>query len=563
MPTNDTPATATVITTLPFTVTEDPTGGADSTYTPSCGGVKTPLWYVYTPPAGVTAVGFEFDTVDPGADYEPILSCWFGAVPSLTQWIDQCFTWSNPSKGQINVTPGEAIYFQITDDGAGPPGTSLIFSVLAAPDEAQVVGDLFVSNDTSNFPAALISASGDLKAIIGFAAFEMADTLPDGTICANTENTQVTGDDRVYAVTIYNPDLSVRFQSTSLVVDPQTAISPVRSDRNATFYVSRVDQTFPVVTRTSIITVNSMGVQGPTTWTLPSNADAMSAMAPLRDGSILFYGVSTSGTSTIFQYDLVNSAALPNLVASLGGTSAIGRDMFVLADGTLLVVLRLDNTNTGWRVRRYNSSTGVVLNTYVVGTSIGSSPRIDLGLDDPDSFWLMSFPDGDHTQFRQIEIATGTELVDFTLEQQDATDTTGPMFGPSQSCPLIVLLSSTPEPPDLEATEYDIRWLIRAPHVSSAGRRVFHQMLQLDMQTGQGNVDGSEPVVLLRSSNDGGFTWSSYRQANVGLRGVYGRRVYWHQLGASRDRVYEVSGVGRGASGAIIQAWLAAEEGTS
>jgi len=58
-------------------------------------------------------------------------------------------------------------------------------------------------------------------------------------------------------------------------------------------------------------------------------------------------------------------------------------------------------------------------------------------------------------------------------------------------------------------------------------------------------VQGSDPQVMLRFSDDGGHTWSNEHWKSMGKIGRYGFRTIWRRLGATmkiRDRVYEVSG---------------------
>jgi len=58
-------------------------------------------------------------------------------------------------------------------------------------------------------------------------------------------------------------------------------------------------------------------------------------------------------------------------------------------------------------------------------------------------------------------------------------------------------------------------------------------------------VQGSDPQVMLRWSDDGGHTWSNEQWRSMGKLGETGRRVLWRRLGMTvklRDRVYEVSG---------------------
>ncbi len=58
-------------------------------------------------------------------------------------------------------------------------------------------------------------------------------------------------------------------------------------------------------------------------------------------------------------------------------------------------------------------------------------------------------------------------------------------------------------------------------------------------------VQGSNPEVMLRWSDDGGHTWSNEHWVSIGKIGEYYRRAIWRRLGMTlklRDRVYEVSG---------------------
>jgi hypothetical protein len=58
-------------------------------------------------------------------------------------------------------------------------------------------------------------------------------------------------------------------------------------------------------------------------------------------------------------------------------------------------------------------------------------------------------------------------------------------------------------------------------------------------------VEGANPEVMLRWSDDGGHTWSNEHWRSMGRIGEYGYRTIWRRLGMTvklRDRVYEVSG---------------------
>ena len=63
---------------------------------------------------------------------------------------------------------------------------------------------------------------------------------------------------------------------------------------------------------------------------------------------------------------------------------------------------------------------------------------------------------------------------------------------------------------------------------------------ELDAQVGEGKPDGTEAKVLLRYSNNGGATWSAWREASLGSVGQLEKRVIWRRLGRAKDRVWHV-----------------------
>lgn len=66
--------------------------------------------------------------------------------------------------------------------------------------------------------------------------------------------------------------------------------------------------------------------------------------------------------------------------------------------------------------------------------------------------------------------------------------------------------------------------------------------LVIDVQGGVGTQSGQgiDPVILMRYSDDGGQTWSSYLVGKIGKIGDTMRRVVFHNLGQGRNRVFEI-----------------------
>lgn len=98
--------------------------------------------------------------------------------------------------------------------------------------------------------------------------------------------------------------------------------------------------------------------------------------------------------------------------------------------------------------------------------------------------------------------------------------------------------------------EYPIQRIRRAPHISNEQEWMFHQQLQVYLETGIANVtyysqpgvaSARAPIINLRWSDDGGHTWSNYYPVSAGTLGQYKTRCMWRRLGRARDRIYEIS----------------------
>ncbi len=113
-----------------------------------------------------------------------------------------------------------------------------------------------------------------------------------------------------------------------------------------------------------------------------------------------------------------------------------------------------------------------------------------------------------------------------------------------------------------------IRRSRRAPHISTEQEWIYHHMLQVDMEVGDGPMpplldgDGNprDPQVMLRWSNDGGRTWGNEHWIGAGQAGAYQTRVRWQRLGRARDRVYEIA-VTDPVPWRIVEAYLRATPG--
>lgn len=88
-----------------------------------------------------------------------------------------------------------------------------------------------------------------------------------------------------------------------------------------------------------------------------------------------------------------------------------------------------------------------------------------------------------------------------------------------------------------------IRRVRRAPHISGENRVIRYKSLEIDLQRGIGlpSGQGYDPNVMMRYSDDGGMTFGNEVMCSAGKQGQYRTRVKFQRLGASRNRVFEVS----------------------
>ncbi len=545
MPTNITPETATPITALPFAITEDVVGAPAGTgYVPSCTPNQTQaVWFSYVPPFNVSAIGLtlSFDSVaTPG--YEPALAVWTG--DPLAQVTLQCFL---PSVGDtayisISVTPGETYYFQIVNQNAlaGDPA-SFTLAVVAGTASAAPAGSLMVPNDFINFPNVIMSsADGSILQVNGFPACEMAEWLPNGTLAVLTE-TATAAD----AVSIYNSQLVLQLTIAGLVTSGVSSIlSPICSNGLDRFYIADRQSTDN--------TVRSFLADGTIedTWVLSPTQRSVNAIGVNADETILYTSlprITTGGGQNlgIGQWDLVNNVALAYLVTPVALTySNVGRDLPVLSDGSILWAVKPVAAPSEWQVLRY-SDAGVLLNTYNIGSTT-SVPRLRVDPTDTTTFWVMDWPvngtTGQPERFQQFRISDGTLLATRTATIKEQVNTTEPLFGPSQSCPLLMNPAAITVFTEVRQA---IRRLRRFPLPYDRSLFIYLSRIEFILQSGQGLPDpdaqGYDPLLQVRFSPDGGVTWGNWINISAGKQGQYQLRPVINRIGKLRNGVCEIA----------------------
>ncbi len=81
-----------------------------------------------------------------------------------------------------------------------------------------------------------------------------------------------------------------------------------------------------------------------------------------------------------------------------------------------------------------------------------------------------------------------------------------------------------------------------SPHIQDEKKYINVNSFELDVEQAVGltSGQGSDPMMMMSYSHDGGNTWSSELWESLGAKGNYNTRVRWRQLGVGRDRVWKV-----------------------
>lgn len=101
-----------------------------------------------------------------------------------------------------------------------------------------------------------------------------------------------------------------------------------------------------------------------------------------------------------------------------------------------------------------------------------------------------------------------------------------------------------------------------SPHSATPERdRVFFDLHRLDVEVGE-TGSGISPVIELRYSDDGGYTWGNWLARSLGEIGQFRQRVEWRRLGSARDRVWQIRTTDN-ARASIINSAVMAAKGTA
>jgi hypothetical protein len=430
---NLTPETATPISTLPESITQNPVWRGSELWFELT--IENPVVSVFagvSSPSGTYTPTTELYRDDGAAGFT-------AATPSLLEQY----------RPTILTVGGTRLLLRIFHNGGGPTSRSLVLAAEGPPVQTVGAGSIFITPDAgaggADVPGLVISnTTGEvLRAVTPFVSTETGAVLADGSrVLVSDKN------DRTL-LHLYDADLAFLDTLTGILSGGAAQLnSPITTD-GETFFVAQQQ------TGGGTSTVWQLDPDGAVldTWTLPSDAAALDSIAISPDLSTLYYTrrVDNSGVK---RHDMNTDLPLSDL-ATAGATEA-PKDIHALADATILVAFT-DQAATNINVIRRYSTGGVLLDEYDFGgvNAEAEDWLIDhfaLAEDDPDSFWVwMQTGDlGDgirrHT-FQRIQVSDGSVLTEFSfldfadgagsaVAQGDLPET---FYQIENSCPLLIL----------------------------------------------------------------------------------------------------------------------------
>ncbi len=425
-PTNINAATAVNIgTSFPYSITQN-VNDSGTTYT---------VWYkvVLTEDSVLSIYGFG-DLVD----YSVLTTIYTSNGTSVWQGMD----YTENLALQVPFLAG-TYYFKFESAGGNILVALLHLRVDTGPLDTISGGDLLINQDSDTGPLVTINKlTGAVKNVYPafFASGESGGSLPTalGYVFHDFASNEVV----IYDINLVEISRNSSATYGDIVCSNSTLDKHYSFKTGASFY--SLFQWAPVTGLPTTIENNNVPRQAsynPTSFCVNN------------DLTILYFVGNFAGVSkAVKAWDIVGNAYLTDLNAAESGKAAW--DIVMLADDTILVLYYDPGGSTGF-VKQFDSA-GVLLNTFNftnIDLPFGTPPRICVGPDDPDSFWIMySMLDNDgQTQFFRIKISDSSTITDITAPQYETNvynkgieDPPDAYFGPAFSCPIVLAVSDTP-----------------------------------------------------------------------------------------------------------------------
>ncbi len=269
-------------------------------------------------------------------------------------------------------------------------------------------------------------------------------------------------------------------------------------------------------------------------------------------GTIGYYSLAFPNDDTVYAWDLTGDTDL--------GTFKT-RASFQIAHNAILSLSNGD-VLVGWQktgddgdIIHYNAA-GSVLHTYTL-TGTHPAPNVLTPGLTAATIWVSYYNE-------DVMTSSGVTVSELTLGTGDVVNTFDPDDGDFQfDGPFCVVRSAVNPPPAPTTTYPTVRERVFALPFES-NLILFLERIEFLIQAGEGLVtgQGSDPVVAVWFSKDGGKTYGNGYTVRPGKMGEYDKRAYLNRLGRARNWVCKIR-VSDPVFWAFLDCYVDMSEGTS
>lgn len=422
-PPNTTATTALVISSFPYSTTQN-AHDAGTTYD---------LWFKHTCSENKVIL-FGVNVTTSVTTYAPTLNLW---TPTFSTLVLNQGVSGNPI--QFRPVVGQTYWFQAVANSTTVTPAVCTAQANQFTNIGHATGDLLISADNEEETTAIlrpnqaanpgeITTAPVMEFVEDFATGGFADILDSGIIAHDNQGAAVPTDINIYSTTLT--------LITSTTAPGTGSIRAVRAHRpSGKFYVTKAS-----VSGTSAISALHTTGTTSTTLVIPAiGPRVVGAAAADPADAILYYVYNHSTVGEVRRWDIALNTGMSNLTSTVSSYDPIG--LIVLGDNTIVVTYRAFSTTNRGLIRRYDT-TGTTLNSVF----FDFAGELATATNDPTSFWYMFF--STVTDARHYVNITSTT---FSTVQSIGTtfgDRAGSSpyfeFGSPETCPLVVLRSSSP-----------------------------------------------------------------------------------------------------------------------
>lgn len=354
--------------------------------------------------------------------------------------------------GWWNYLPAGTYYIKVSRFPVAPITVDLVNSFDTVPANPSFpAGTILIPDDTSPFIAILLSPTGT---VLGYQT-----GIPAGEFGAKTSTGFVLIHDRFGLYTINNMILFSPTLAHVATINLPTPLSthPLVCSNGTDFYVLGFGgAAYGILTK-----ITTAGVATELCDMTPDLPDGPCAVAVSTDGLTVFIAEYTS--AVIRKFNALTGALIGNFHTIAGFTDPVDTialtpnswngEMLIMPDGSL-VTWWYKNSNQSRFLIHVNSA-GVLLNQYTFAfptDQIDHIDRVDSTSSTTIELWQFNNIGNDTGKIGVFDLTTGLFTSSFTTPlfiqgQNDAGTAT--MFGPSNSCPMMVLGTAVPTVPGL------------------------------------------------------------------------------------------------------------------